>query len=1214
MIAGYAFYDCSSLTSIIIPQGITKIETNTFSGCHSLRNITLPESINEIDWYAFENCDRLTDVYYAGSEYKWSKIAIDSFRNDALLNATIHYNSTGPNGEMTTPGDGTTTPDDRTTSVKYLTSWDETSRTAVFSDDSYIRYTAVTDADLPSDGVAQLVNRYVLAECAQDESDVNKGQLFRLQPVNSALGSLTAGTETTVTIDGVEYPWDSQTGPIVAGEPLQILYHTINGALAGYTVLTEKVGTAGDWNGTDTVNIEGVDFHTNYMTDQESLATISEIADKDQAVIYYFVGDALLKAEIGQESDDPLDPPFELYYTKIGTLTAYDPGALTLIIDGESFTIQNDEYVKDTLEENLKDAVGKKAVFVVSSGQISYAMPLERVSTKLEAIVTVEPSTITYRGGYDHTSITAKVEVQNVYDVDPWVDTNMLETAIAQNVPGWNGDITLDHADFEITWGTSEQGSASVEKFMVFSDGTYEDRFLVNDCKTTVENTTTLSLNECTTISANIAVNPDYSHDNSEFADDFPKGETEKTVRVSAQVEGQGFGGETLQNSSNCSITAQYPNNELTEEEIEEITAEAGAELNKIDGAISLDLYTMSKVFGIEGEALDRLEKEILSVIVMSNIPRETLEERVSQSIVDLVIGQYIPDASAGTYTVPLVYEFATPRYGLVVVQFNCKVHTYNLHESNFALWITVDYEILDAENLVPANYVSGILGQGTRTDVGAFSSALYSLAEDKIKDWYDDAWGDAANEVADFLFDKMVKLAMDAADITIADTIWELITWASTNVQIDCPVNVYVYDMSGNLCGSIENDVVTKSSDEFGLSVEGETKYITGLEDIYTIKYVATDNGAMDITFTEFSGYETPARQIAFYNVPLIKEKSYTQSVPEAIKSETQEYQLLASDSTVVPADADQSLLNLTPMVTPPSDPGTSGGGGSTTGGNSSGGGSSSSGYTVTVEDTDNGSIRVSPTRADRGDTVTITVDPDTGYELGTLVVTDSRGNRIDVERQSDTRYIFEMPSGRVTVEATFVETTEEPQPAGLPFVDVRTSDWFYDAVVYAYENGMMAGVGNNQFSPNTTTTRAMIVTILYRLENQPAAGSSSFTDVPAGQWYTNAVAWAAANGIVGGYGDGRFGPNDTITREQMAAILYRYAQFKGYDVSNTGNLSGYTDAAQVSEWARSAMGWANAQGLITGNTATTLNPTGSATRAEVATILMRFVENEAR
>lgn len=184
---------------------------------------------------------------------------------------------------------------------------------------------------------------------------------------------------------------------------------------------------------------------------------------------------------------------------------------------------------------------------------------------------------------------------------------------------------------------------------------------------------------------------------------------------------------------------------------------------------------------------------------------------------------------------------------------------------------------------------------------------------------------------------------------------------------------------------------------------------------------------------------------------------------------------------------------------------------------------------------------------------------------------------------------------------------------PSGLPFTDVHTGDWFYGAVVYAYENGMMDSIGNNRLSPNGTTTRAMIVTILHRQENQPASSYSTFTDVSAGQWYTIAVAWAVSNGIMDGYGDGRFGPDDTITREQMAAILYRYAQLKGYDVSSTGDLSGYTDAAQVSEWARTAIGAANAQGLITGNTATPLNPTGSATRAEVATILMHFLENVA-
>ena len=282
---------------------------------------------------------------------------------------------------------------------------------------------------------------------------------------------------------------------------------------------------------------------------------------------------------------------------------------------------------------------------------------------------------------------------------------------------------------------------------------------------------------------------------------------------------------------------------------------------------------------------------------------------------------------------------------------------------------------------------------------------------------------------------------------------------------------------------------------------------------------------------------------------------------------------------------------------------------------GGSSGGSSSSSSnrYTVSVDSgIDNGSISVSPSRAERGDTVTITIDPDEGYELDSLTVRDSRGNRIDVERQSDTRYTFEMPSGRVTVDATFtevVETPETPDQIGS-FTDVDTDDWFADAVQYMLDNGMMNGVTDTTFGPGTTTTRGMIVTILYRLEGEPDTTASSFTDAASGMYYADAVAWAQANSIVTGITETIFAPDQAITREQMAAILYRYAQYKGYDVTASNDLSSYTDASRISAYATAAMQWANAEGLITGNTSTTINPTGNATRAEVATILMRFCE----
>lgn len=274
-------------------------------------------------------------------------------------------------------------------------------------------------------------------------------------------------------------------------------------------------------------------------------------------------------------------------------------------------------------------------------------------------------------------------------------------------------------------------------------------------------------------------------------------------------------------------------------------------------------------------------------------------------------------------------------------------------------------------------------------------------------------------------------------------------------------------------------------------------------------------------------------------------------------------------------------------------------------------GGGTSTPTYTVTTGTTSNGTVTVNPKNPTKGSTVTVNVTPNDGYQLDTLTVTDANGKKVEVKKKTDTEYTFTMPASKVTVSAAFVEIPEEPTPSVPQFTDVSEGAWYYDAVRYVCEKGMMNGVAEGVFAPNSTTNRAMLVTILYRLENEPAVHGSSFTDVPSGQWYTNAVAWAAANGIVNGVTDTTFAPNSPITREQMAAILYRYAAWKGCDVSGQIDLSGYTDAASVSAYAKEALAWANAEGLITGVTDTTLRPAGSAVRAQAATILMRLCEN---
>ena len=181
------------------------------------------------------------------------------------------------------------------------------------------------------------------------------------------------------------------------------------------------------------------------------------------------------------------------------------------------------------------------------------------------------------------------------------------------------------------------------------------------------------------------------------------------------------------------------------------------------------------------------------------------------------------------------------------------------------------------------------------------------------------------------------------------------------------------------------------------------------------------------------------------------------------------------------------------------------------------------------------------------------------------------------------------------------------------IAFSDVKETAWYFGAVNYAVSKGLFNGMSETTFEPNTPMSRAMLVTVLWRYEGSPKEGANTFTDVPADRWYTDAVAWAAANGIVGGVGSGRFDPNSSITREQMAAILFRYAQGKGYDTGRRGDLTPFPDRARVSDWARDAIEWAVAEGIIGGSDGRLL-PRGSATRAQVAAILMRFIEKFAK
>jgi len=269
-----------------------------------------------------------------------------------------------------------------------------------------------------------------------------------------------------------------------------------------------------------------------------------------------------------------------------------------------------------------------------------------------------------------------------------------------------------------------------------------------------------------------------------------------------------------------------------------------------------------------------------------------------------------------------------------------------------------------------------------------------------------------------------------------------------------------------------------------------------------------------------------------------------------------------------------------------------------------SSGGGGGSTYYSVEAVAGENGTVTLSHKSARRGTSVTVTAVPNEGYEVADMIINGVSVGNVSV-------YTIKSVSADTTVQVTFRKIGEKA--AWNPFIDVKSADWFHDDVKYAYENNLMVGVSASMFEPNGPVTRAMLVTVLYRNEGEPEITDvSSFADVETGSWYDEAVSWAQANGIVKGYSETEFRPNEPITREQIAAIMHRYANFKGYDVSvgeNTNILS-YDDFDDISEWAIADMQYAVGSGLIKGKSESTLNPLDNATRAEIAAILHRFIE----
>lgn len=302
-----------------------------------------------------------------------------------------------------------------------------------------------------------------------------------------------------------------------------------------------------------------------------------------------------------------------------------------------------------------------------------------------------------------------------------------------------------------------------------------------------------------------------------------------------------------------------------------------------------------------------------------------------------------------------------------------------------------------------------------------------------------------------------------------------------------------------------------------------------------------------------------------------------------------------------------------VTATETIPATGGGSGGDGDGGGSGGSGGGGGGGSYTpptykpeVSKPSQGGGTPSISPSDPARGDTVTVTPKPDEGYEVDKITVTDKNGKPVEVTKKPDGTYTFKQPGGKVKIEVSYKQVNT---PWNNPFADVPKDAWYYEAVRFVCERGLMNGYSDGRFGPNDTLSRAQLAQILFNKEGQPAgSGQSDFTDVAGEAWYSAAVRWAADQGIVGGYGDGTFGPNAPITREQLAVMLWRYS---GSPDATDKELH-FNDMGEISGFALEAMRWAVENGILNGYGDGQLGPQGQATRAQVAQMLKNFIENQ--
>ncbi len=733
-----------------------------------------------------------------------------------------------------------------------------------------------------------------------------------------------------------------------------------------------------------------------------------------------------------------------------------------------------------------------------------------------------------------------------------------------------------------------------------------------------------------------------------------------ETISFSANIAGETQNMDTTFRIKNMDYKAP------TTDETEPSAEKAAEELQSL-GSIGLKADIMKEIFGIEGKSLRAFEQEILTEIIMCSAPDETFKEALGNKVIEKVFGRYKADVSQETYTVPLQYMIESPTYGKLKVRFDCRIQEFDLRDTKFAFIANISYTVLKQQKIsrlnsddilkLPNNHFkSQYLGGATYNNVKAFADAAWELAEEELKKAYK-PYGDDADKAADILLSDTVKKIMDAADTSASDLIWKIATWPTTELyaksstetrstggassgdtvasgqlgkmlaqpvqreSIACPTNLYVLNAAGEVCGAIEDNVVTKSNDSFTLSVDDDVMHISDLEDDYTVRYVPTENSAMDVTVVEMLGYNEPYRTLEFKQVPLSENIAYTQTIPKETLSEVEMYKLVSENNDIVLPDTDtlseleEPEIEKVKVIFVDEKSGKEPVTIEVTYGNTADTANpSASGFVFQGwSETKGGEAKYTSTNPFK-----VPMDnPKKEYTLyacwKTAQTDDTDSPDIDTNNSGNNNSYSSSPSVSVSkAENGSVSLSPSKPKKGETVTITVTPDNGYElsALTVKDSSGKEISTTKKDDGKYTFTMPSGKVTITPAFtkakdkseDESTQQPSISFTDISSDAYYTDAVAWTVAQGITKGTTETTFSPDNSCTRAQMVTFLWRSAGFPS--PSNSDNP--FTDVL-AGTYYYDAVLWAVEHGITTGTTDTTFSPDNTVTRGQTVTFMYR-------